>query len=89
MSKTDPILDEINRLTGELQGFPVESDEYFAVVSRINELANARNTVKRGVDPNVKAQVVANLAGIAAILSFERVGIITSKAMGFVSRLKV
>jgi hypothetical protein len=41
-----------------------------------------------GVKPDTLALIAGNLAGIAIILSFEQVNVITSKALGFVAKLR-
>ena len=41
------------------------------------------------VDPNVLIQVGANLAGIFAVLNYEKLGVIASKAFGMIFKVRV
>ena len=41
-----------------------------------------------GIKPETLALIAANLAGIALILGHERLNVVTTKAIGFVSKLK-
>lgn len=42
----------------------------------------------RRVKPDTLALIAANIAGIIAIISHERINVVTSKALGFISKLK-
>lgn len=43
---------------------------------------------RRRVSPDTMALIAANLAGIAVIIGYERINVITSKALGFVARTR-
>jgi hypothetical protein len=43
---------------------------------------------RKRVSPDTLALIAANLSGIIVIIGYERVNVIASKALGFVSRLK-
>ncbi len=45
-------------------------------------------SLRLGLSMETWAVIAANLAGIVLILGYERVNIVTSKALGFVSKLK-
>lgn len=64
---------------------PEEYDRRLAQLEKLTEL-QAGNRDRR-VSPDVRAQVIANLAGIAIIVGHERASIVTSKALNFVRKL--
>lgn len=67
---------------------PVE--EFTKILAEFNKFAALHYAEKRSqkVSPDVLATVGGNLAGILLILNYERVGIVTSKALGFVQKLR-
>lgn len=64
------------------------SDEaYRNTLARIQEMHEIHaEKQKSRIDPNTAISVVGNLAGILAIVKFERVSILTSKAVQFVGK---
>ena len=73
----------------ELQKHNAASEEYGRVLDRITKIrsmqeAEAPATVSR----EVLITVAANLLGIAMILTHERANVITTKAIGFVPKLR-
>jgi hypothetical protein len=60
-----------------------------AILTRIEKL-HKMNTAQRSnrVSPDTMVTVAANLVGIALIIKHEHVNVITSKALGFVPKLK-
>lgn len=87
-----PLLDEmIANAHSEAASLYVQSDEYAAAVKNIAELYKIKISVEEKTDRVSKDQmlaVVGNLAGIVAILGYERVHVISSKAIGFVIKAK-
>lgn len=79
----------IENLLSELQGFTADADEYSKMTIQLERLhaMKVAETPCR-VDPNTIAVIVGNVIGIVLILKFERMNVITSKAMLFVSKLK-
>lgn len=76
-----------------LQEMSVETSdtkEYAAMADQLVKLMKLKKEVEpsRRVSPDVLATIVANLAGIAMIIGYERANVITSKAIGFVAKLK-
>lgn len=68
---------------------PKMSPEYAEMVKHLDTLYSLRNaTAPKPMSADVKATIAANLAGIILILGHERVGVITSKALGFVQKLR-
>lgn len=90
--KTNPTakLDEvIDRLHAEMSALDASSEEFSKMADQLEKLYKIRNTQRPALmDRNALLAVVGNLAGIATILVFERDGIITSKALGFVTKTK-
>lgn len=85
-----PLLDEmIANAHSEAASFEVFSDEYAVAVKNIAELYKIRTSIEEKQDKFSKDQMLAvagNLAGIIAILGYERVHVISSKALGFVMK---
>lgn len=66
------------------------SDEYSAIASNLEKLYRARDLeVSRGISPDTIAIIAGNLFGIGLILGYEKMNVITSKAIGFVIRGRV
>jgi len=87
-----PLLDEmIANAHSEIEAHEVFTDEYAAGVKALSELYKIKTSVEEKTDRVSKDQllaVVGNLAGIVAILGYERVHVISSKAIGFVIKAK-
>lgn len=87
-----PLLDEmIANAHLEVQSHEVFTDEYAAGVKALAELYKIKTSVEEKTDRVSKDQLLAvagNLAGIIAILGYERVHVISSKAIGFVIKAK-
>lgn len=76
----------------ELDGFSAEHPEYERITARLTELYAMRVTEKptpKALNTEVWIGAAVNLAGIAMIINHERVGVITSKALGFVMKSKL
>lgn len=72
----------------DLKSFPTESDEYKAALARYKDLQALKlATQPKRVSPDAVLNAVVSLIGIVAILKFESVNVITSKALGFVKKL--
>ena len=66
------------------------SPEFTTMVENLTQLHKMKMNEKAS-RPSADAviSVVGNLAGIVAILGFEQTHVITSKALGFVSKIKI
>ena len=63
--------------------------EYPAMVTQLDTLYSLRNaSAPKPMSTGEKATIAANIAGIALILNHERMGVITSKALGFILKLR-
>lgn len=79
----------IEDVLSELKGFTSDTDEYSKMTIQLERLHAMKVAEKPcRVDPNTMVIVAGNVIGIILILKFERINIITSKAMLFVSKLK-
>ena len=79
----------LDRVLLDMQNHSVVSTEYAKMVDQLSKLhaLKVANTKMR-VSNDTMATIVANLAGIVLILHFEKVQIVTSKAMSFVPKLR-
>mgnify|MGYP003406553633 CR=1 FL=1 len=84
-----PLDDAITRLFDSLQGMDTESDEYSKTADQLVKLykLNDESKSKKRVSPDTLAIIAGNIAGIVAILGYERAHIVTSKAFGLVMKL--
>lgn len=79
----------INKIALELQSIDHDSDEYDKLLSRMERVVAMQSSTKTNrVSPDTKVMVLGNLAGIAMIVGFERAHVVTSKALGFVMKLR-
>lgn len=83
--------DEIAKLISELEGITPSTDEYEAIVNQIVKLdAMTNHKVKPSViSKDALVAVGGNLAGILLILNYEKIGAVTTKALGFVLKSKI
>jgi hypothetical protein len=66
-----------------------DTDEYAKIVDQIQKLYPLKDhDSKRKISPDTLAMIAANLAGIALIVGHERMNVVTSKAIGFVLKLR-
>lgn len=78
----------INDLLTEMDGEDPASERYTTMVDQLVKLhAMKTEESRRRVSPDVKANILANLAGILIIVGHERAHIVTSKALSFIRRL--
>lgn len=59
------------------------------VIERLHKLRDEKPEPKKRVSPDTIAVVAGNLLGIVLILTYEKVNVITTKALGFVLRGRV
>ena len=89
----NPTIDDvINVLLSEMQGFDAHSDEYVKMVTQLEKLHKMKASEKKpriNVSHDALVAVFGNLAGIGLILNFEKLNVITTKALGFVLKSRV
>lgn len=85
-SDTTTTQDLIDALNDRLFGLEPETSEYTEIMEKLERLHKLQSREKEGkrVSPDTLILVLGNLAGILLILNYERLGIVTSKALSFV-----
>lgn len=85
----DGLDDAMNILLSELKGFTGDDEEYAKMIRHLETLSKikAQNAPDR-VSADVLATIGGNLAGILLILHFEKINVVTSKAMSFVMKAR-
>lgn len=88
-SKLDEAIDD---LFAELKEHKATDEDYSKISSELERLYKIKtdNTDKGSrISPDALVAVLGNLVGIVAILGYERVNVVTSKALGFVLKSKL
>ena len=82
--------DAITKALTSLQTYDTEDAEFSDALSYLERLTKLKEAEKpkRKVSPDVMATVLGNLAGILVIVAYEQKHVMTSKAMGFILRVK-
>lgn len=87
--KSSGLEDAINEIYSEMKGFTADSEEYSRMADQLLKLHSMHTLDKsRRISPDAIVTIVANIAGIALILHYERVHVLTSKALNFVIRAR-
>lgn len=77
-------------LIEKLRSLDPTTEQYSAAVKNFEVLEKAKSHKKdMSISPDVALTVGGNLVGILAVLNFERLGVITSKAIGMVLKAKL
>lgn len=85
----DPLQTAMNELLAELVRTDGASDDAERITARLTELNELKKThTSPPVSRDVLVGGAVNLAGILMILNHERAHVVTSKALGFVSKLR-
>lgn len=83
--KRTPLEKSIDEALEELHGLNPYSEEYAKAVANLERLGKLYSVMSRPkVDPNTLITAGCNLLGIGAILSYEHLHVIASKALQFV-----
>ncbi len=78
----DSVLTDMNTVTSE-------TEEYAASVDQLVKLYSIKDIDRpKRVSPDTLAIIAGNLAGILVIVGHERANIVTSKALGFLLKLR-
>jgi hypothetical protein len=85
-TETESMLDaEIARALVKLKDLDSDAKEYGELLERIAKLHKLKTEEQsEKISPNNALLVAANVFGILSIIHHERIGVITSKAMGFI-----
>ena len=74
----------------EMFGMTVGTEEYDHALEKLERLYKLKNLNKDfRISPDTLLIVGGNLAGLLLVLNFERVGVITSKALGFIIKSRI
>ena len=85
--KSNPVKDEIDRLLSEMSGLSPESNEYSERLDHIQKLTPLLPKPQSKVpSADVILGSFTNLLGIGAVLHYEKLNVITSKAFGWIRR---
>lgn len=77
-------------LIEKLRSLDPSTEQYSAAVKNLEVLEKAKSHKKdMSISPDVALTVGGNLVGILAVLNFERLGVVTSKAIGMVLKAKL
>lgn len=86
-NKNDLLLEEtIETLIKEMKTYEGNTEAYAQMVDQLEKLYKIRTTGR--VSKETWATIGAHLAGIALIVEFERMNIVTSKAMSFLTKVR-
>ena len=81
--------DEIATVLDGLRNCDELDESYYNRLEVLDKLMELRNKQKRRFVSKENAPLIANLVGIAMILYHEKANVITSKAVGFVTKGRV
>lgn len=81
----------IDSLNSHMFGIEPDSPEYDKCLGQRERLHKilAQESDGKKVSPDTVAIIIANLAGIALILNYEHIHVVTSKALSFITKLKI
>jgi len=82
----------IDTVLSRMQYVEPESDEYGTLVSRLDKLHSmkiAQKDNRQKVSADALIAAGASILGIILIIGYERVNVVTSKALGFVAKAKI
>lgn len=88
--ETTPLDDAIADLFSELQSVNGDDEEYSKMADQLVKLMKLKKEIEPSwrVSPDTLAVIGGNILGILLILNFERMGVVASKAMSFVGKLR-
>jgi hypothetical protein len=88
--KTPNRLDEeIDRALTKLSTLEVDSSEYEKLLARVTKLHDMKaNQKPTGVSKDAALAAATNLAGIFLVINYERIHVISTKALGMVGRTR-
>lgn len=89
MKKTDPIQQTIEAALKEAELYDPYSEDYTTIARNVETLAKAKalgESKKLSKDAILGA--ATSLAGIVAVLQYERLAVVSSKAFGLIMKVK-
>lgn len=85
MFKKSTLDAELDHILAEMNKINPASEEYRKMAESVEILSKAK-AQNRGVTPDTIILAITNLFGIGMILNHERLGVISSKAVGFIMK---
>lgn len=86
--ESDPLQRVINQMCLEMLEEQPGTEEYVKMADQLNKLLKQQESrLPKQIDRNTLILVAGNLAGIVLILAYEKAGVITSRAIGFVLKV--
>ncbi len=79
---------EIDALLVEMSKTDRSTKEYSSMADQLAKLYPLLGKTEKRVSPDTLAAIAGNLLGIVMILGHERAHVVTSKALGFVMKLR-
>ena len=94
ITKTDPdattLQDQIDSILLQMEQEEGNSPEFDGLLTQLERLYKLQAPEKaRRVSPDAIVAVAGNLLGIVLILNYERINVVTSKALSFVIKSKI
>lgn len=82
--------EEIEHVLDAMSCESPDSEQYKAMSEALERVMKyAPEKLEWRISPDIVAAIVGNLAGIGLILGYERLGVVTSKAIGFVLKNRI
>lgn len=79
----------MNEIYSEMKGFTADTDEYCKMTDQLIKLHSMKMLEhQHRISPDTLATIGANVIGIALILHYERIHVVTSRALNFVMKLR-
>lgn len=78
----------IDALLKQIAEKPYDPKETPLMIDQVSKLEKLRSSQTQRISPDTLLIVGGNLLGIVLILQFERVNVVTSKALAFVMKLR-
>ena len=88
--KKSDIQKEIDWIIDQMKGMAVSSEEYRAALDNLEQMYKVKQIEKtNGVSKDTVAIIAGNLLGILLILNYEKLDVVSTKALGFVIKGRV
>lgn len=87
--KTDLVMDTINAALKEAELHDPSSEEYTTIARNVETLAKAKALGdSKKLSPDAILGAATSILGIIAVLQYERLAVVSSKAFGLIMKVK-
>lgn len=87
--KTDPIQETINAALKEAELHDPSSEDYTTIARNVETLAKAKALGdSKKLSPDAILGAATSIAGIFAVLHYEKLAVVSSKAFGLIMKVK-